>query len=422
MSKSFKSLISISVLALFAGTAHAGNLSPEAAIYKDLYPKSNASAERIDEILSPEFIAKINVVEECASKLPGYAGYDTRHEPKFEAVFKFTHRANKKLRKCTRDRDFKARGAAFSVESLQAGLDEVIEAIDGKLTSPGLEVSTKFNRIVLTVKKSEVHKARRALRLAGIHRRLVRIDSVAEIQGGISTNVPGNLKISDGATVCSTSFPMQWEVFNPINFQFETEYGFLSAAHCEDSMTISINSIPLSVPALNPTSDLVRPVLETTLADLQVMALPSSDVAQPTISGASFNLTHDPKVLSAVYVPPINYPACVTGSNSTPTNNLKCGAFLGDQPVDYTTVASIGRYLRLPTLRSTTVVLHAQGDSGGPVYSPNFSSGILAVNPVGTVSGRWTSQDGFGRLVEFKTYYTPISANSQTGARLVTTN
>ena len=238
----------LSIAAIYspAGFATSVDDVPGAAEYLMAVP--GASLEDAIKAMNPAVIQELEEVYECASKIRGFAGLETRHLP-YRVVVKFKRDTRKKLRHCTKNRDFRPVGAARSLRDL-----EHIEEIAGhRLSSHGVEaeftLNMRRNRVEVSVLKTDLKKASRLLRhhrgRSSRHNRGIRLIGVSGFGGIESADIrnAGNELDTEVGGLCTAGYSVFGAVQNPLHPQFgQVVNGATTANHCGRNLKYANNS------------------------------------------------------------------------------------------------------------------------------------------------------------------------------------
>lgn len=343
--------------------------------------------------LSGEFRDEMAAIESCVSQLDGYAGMYIRYAPKLEAVTKFNKSPNKKLRQCTKDKLFKAVGAASSLEQLEEASSLVSDTLSDVDFPYGLETDIIKNRVTVEVFPENFKIAKNALKNIRIgNNPLSRIVKLRKGDGFIFSTtaddiieVQGNIRAGD----CTTGF----NVKETNAFGVDTgRKGVSTAGHCDNSSFsvgggfFSPNSQQYvderwedgSNPSTHNDQDVqwhtnANDIYENRVSYTNVV--PGTFLAvEATIATSSLTTAHPFYLTTGSYL-------CRLGRVS---NDEKCGFYKGFVNA---TDDETKQTLTIPAFEALSGPLSQRGDSGGPVYAIGNNGGILAAGVLSSGAG-----------------------------------
>ena len=404
---------------------------PGAAEYLLAVP--GATEEDAIKAMDPAALEELSTVNECVSQIDGFAGLETRHLP-YRVVVKFKRSPNKKLKSCTKSKDYRAVGAPRSLEDLESYGEYASDLLDRSGIEAEFSLNMRRNRLEISVLETELKRAKKVLRKrGGMKNRGYRIVGVSAF-GGIESadtrisgaNITASKRSGPSSStrgICTSGFSVFGTVRNPSHPQFgQVVNGAATANHCGREIRYERNSgifagsqtqeglgpdENLCANYVNPanTSDrglqrkidlqwykepgdsydnLIEGTSEQVVGVFRLGELSSYTGRPVCISGRTFGTipaisassgrTQEVVIAQDCRLP--RTPATVSQGELRNTTRITCGVY--DTPKTYTSGATVGRARIIGATQNNQFV--QGGDSGGPVYIPGGRSLIQDAN------------------------------------------
>ena len=384
----------------------ADNLDAIISSLQSEFPNLSEDDARIS--VNGELRARIADVKACADDIEGFAGIHIDYAPKLRAIVKFKRQPNPKLRQCTTDSLFKARGAGSSLDELEFA-DGVAQQLMADLDLPhGITLDIIKNRVTVEVESKNFQRVKKALNAETSKnsslKRAIKLrkgnsfftsasaDDVVEVQGNIRAR-----------SVCTTGYNVQ-EIATG-------RRGITTAGHC------NLSSFGVGGGFFNPNTQR----LERTLDWTRNVADANNDLAWYSNANDSYlNRISYTNVVPGTY---LAVAGTVTSGGLTTSdficrlgrksNDEQCGFYVGRVTRTEANAGVSGNFaLARQGSSSSLTSFVEEGDSGGPVYVWTFSPGTVFA--VGTNVARGNFNNGellFNEVEKFSNLGVSIITN-----------